>query len=94
MGIAITWKAKKLKHALTAISNEDFNGAKILLSEIFSGSSAGKHPDPGMVGSLLYHMAMVTKMEMETRVLLEELLLPPKIPAIRQLCCFWFRVLL
>jgi AdoMet-dependent heme synthase len=33
----------------------------------------GKHADPGMAGSLLYHMAMVTKMESETQVLLDEL---------------------
>ena len=34
--------------------------------------SAGKNTDPGMAGSLLYHMAMVTKMEAETRFLLQE----------------------
>jgi AdoMet-dependent heme synthase len=33
----------------------------------------GKQADPGMAGSLLYHMAMVTKMELETQVLLNEL---------------------
>ena len=33
----------------------------------------GKDADPGMAGSLLYHMAMVTKMETETSVLLSEL---------------------
>jgi radical SAM protein with 4Fe4S-binding SPASM domain len=33
----------------------------------------GKQADPGMVGSLLYHMAMVSKMESETQVLLKEL---------------------
>ncbi len=33
----------------------------------------GRLADPGMAGSLLYHMAMVTKMESETQVLLEEL---------------------
>ncbi len=33
----------------------------------------GKQADPGMAGSLLYHMAMVTKMESETQVLLGEL---------------------
>ncbi len=31
----------------------------------------GKQADPGMAGSLLYHMAMVSKMESETQVLLE-----------------------
>ncbi len=33
----------------------------------------GKQADPGMMGSLLYHMAMVSKMESETQVLLKEL---------------------
>ena len=36
------------------------------------GVSAGKQTDPGMAGSLLYHMAMVTKMAAETRFLLQE----------------------
>ena len=34
---------------------------------------SGKNIDPGMGGSLLYHMAMVTKMASETRFLLEAL---------------------
>jgi radical SAM protein with 4Fe4S-binding SPASM domain len=66
-------RREKLNQASTAIANEDFEGAKRLFSEVFHGVSAGKHADPGMVGSLLYHMAMVTKMETETRLLLEEL---------------------
>ena len=33
----------------------------------------GKQADPGMAGSLLYHMAMVSKMESETKVLLDTL---------------------
>lgn len=47
--------------------------AKKLYQEIFFGVSSGKDADPGMSGSLLYHMAMITKMETETRVLLKEL---------------------
>ena len=66
-------RREKLNQALTAIAHEDFDGAKRLFSEVFHGVSAGKHADPGMAGSLLYHMAMVTKMETETRFLLEEL---------------------
>jgi radical SAM protein with 4Fe4S-binding SPASM domain len=62
----------KLNRALTAIANEDFDRAKRLFSEVFHGVSSGKHADPGMAGSLLYHMAMVTKMETEARFLLEE----------------------
>jgi radical SAM protein with 4Fe4S-binding SPASM domain len=66
-------RREKLNQALTAIAHEDFDGAKRLFSEVFHGVSAGKRTDPGMAGSLLYHMAMVTKMETETRLLLEEL---------------------
>jgi radical SAM protein with 4Fe4S-binding SPASM domain len=66
-------RREKLNHALTAIANEDFDGAKRLFSEVFHGVFAGKRAEPGMAGSLLYHMAMVTKMESETRFLLEEL---------------------
>jgi AdoMet-dependent heme synthase len=47
--------------------------AKRLFSQIFTGVNVGKQADPGMAGSLLYHMAMVTKMESETKVLLDEL---------------------
>ena len=65
-------RREKLNRALTAINNEDFDGAKRLVSEVFHGVTRGKRADPGMAGSLLYHMAMVTKMETETRFLLEE----------------------
>jgi len=66
-------RQQKLSQALTAISEQDFDLAKRLFSQIFTGVSGGKQADPGMAGSLLYHMAMVTKMESETRVLLDEL---------------------
>jgi radical SAM protein with 4Fe4S-binding SPASM domain len=45
----------------------------VLFQEIFYGVAKGKAAEPGMAGSLLYHMAMVTKMETETRILLQEL---------------------
>jgi len=63
----------KLDQALIAIANKDFDKATCLFNEVFRGISSGKHADPGMAGSLLYHMAMITKMETETRVLVEEL---------------------
>jgi len=66
-------RREKLNQALTAIATEDFDRAKRLFREVFHGVSAGKRADPGMAGSLLYHMAMVTKMETETLFLLEEL---------------------
>jgi len=65
-------RKQKLQEAQKAIKQGDYDCAKRLFTEIFSGS-LGKQSDPGMAGSLLYHMAMVTKMEAETRVLLEEL---------------------
>jgi radical SAM protein with 4Fe4S-binding SPASM domain len=46
--------------------------AKRLVAQVVYGVSNGKNTDPGMAGSLLYHMAMVTKMEAETRFLLQE----------------------
>jgi radical SAM protein with 4Fe4S-binding SPASM domain len=43
-----------------------------LVSDVFHGSS-GRNSDAGMEGSLLYHMAMISKMSAESRVVLEEL---------------------
>jgi len=63
----------KLDQAVGAIEKGDFDSAKRFTTQIFNGVMAGKQADPGMAGSLLYHMAMVTKMESETQVLLEEL---------------------
>jgi radical SAM protein with 4Fe4S-binding SPASM domain len=65
-------RREKLNGLSISIAQEDYENAKRLFQEIFYGMS-GKQAEPGMVGSLLYHMAMVTKMETETRVLLEEL---------------------
>ena len=66
-------RRQKLIEAQAAIEKQDFDSAKRLLSQIFKGVPSGKQADPGMAGSLLYHMAMVTKMESETQVLLDEL---------------------
>ncbi len=65
-------RKKKLDDAKAAIEKGDFEAAKNLTNQIFSGKM-GKQSDPGMAGALLYHMAMVSKMESETQVLLEEL---------------------
>jgi radical SAM protein with 4Fe4S-binding SPASM domain len=62
----------KLNEVLSALAKEDFSTAKRLFNEIFYGVSAGERSDPGMMGSLLYHMAMVTKMETETSLLVNE----------------------
>jgi AdoMet-dependent heme synthase len=64
---------QKLEQAQDAIEKRDFDSAKRLFNQIFTGTTGGKQADPGMAGSLLYHMAMVTKMESETRVILEEM---------------------
>jgi radical SAM protein with 4Fe4S-binding SPASM domain len=61
-----------LDHFYTALNTGDFIKAKQLANQIFYGST-GKQADPGMAGSLLYHMAMVTKMESENNILLKEL---------------------
>jgi len=65
-------RKSKLNQALTAIDTGDYNAAKKLATQIFYGQM-GKQVDPGMAGSLLYHMAMVTKMESETQILLAAL---------------------
>jgi radical SAM protein with 4Fe4S-binding SPASM domain len=64
-------RREKLNKLLDSAAKEDYENARRLFQEIFYGVS-GKQADPGMSGSLLYHMAMVTKMETETRVLTEE----------------------
>ena len=61
-----------MEEAAIAIKADDFEGASRLVSEVVYGVSAGKQTDPGMAGSLLYHMAMVTKMAAETRFLLQD----------------------
>ena len=66
-------RKKKLNDAKAAIEVGDFETAKRLSNQIFNGKFGGKNAEPGMTGSLLYHMAMVTKMESETRILLEAL---------------------
>ena len=65
-------RSSKFNQLLTKLSSEDYSGANQLFHEIFFGAS-GRQAEPGMSGSLLYHMAMVTKMETETRFLIEEL---------------------
>jgi AdoMet-dependent heme synthase len=66
-------RKQKLSEAQVAIEKQEVNSAKKLFNQIFNGFMGGKQADPGMAGSLLYHMAMVTKMESETQVLIKEL---------------------
>jgi hypothetical protein len=47
----------KLDQAISAVEKQDFDLAKKLVGQIFNGVMGGKQADPGMAGSLLYHMA-------------------------------------
>ncbi len=66
-------RKQKLSEAQAAIEKQDFDSAKRLFNQIFNGVMGDKQADPGMAGSLLYHMAMVSKMESETQVVLDAL---------------------
>ena len=65
-------RRSKIEQAKMAIIEKNFAEGKRLFSEVFYGASSGKTSDPGMAGSLLYHMAMVTKMETENELLTRE----------------------
>jgi radical SAM protein with 4Fe4S-binding SPASM domain len=65
-------RKRKIDKAIESIAARDFEAAKSLVDEVFHGSS-GRKSDAGMEGSLLYHMAMISKMSAESRVVLEEL---------------------
>ena len=65
-------RKRKTDNASEAVASRDFETAKRLVDEVFHGSS-GRNGDAGMEGSLLYHMAMISKMSAESRVVLEEL---------------------
>jgi radical SAM protein with 4Fe4S-binding SPASM domain len=72
--ILLTQRQRKLEKAVASVESGEYESARKLFSEIFHGDSESKSSnDPGMEGSLLYHMAMVTKMEAEHRLVLEEL---------------------
>jgi radical SAM protein with 4Fe4S-binding SPASM domain len=62
-------RKQKAENAFKAIDSGEYDVAKRLIDEVFHGFSG----DPGMEGSLLYHMAMISKMSAESVVILEEL---------------------
>ena len=66
-------RQQKLNRLVSSILAQDFVKANRLFQEIFFGVARGETAEPGLAGSLLYHMAMVTKMETETSVLLKEM---------------------
>ncbi len=65
-------RKRKIDKAIEAIAAGEFETVKSLVDEVFHGSS-GRNIDAGMEGSLLYHIAMISKMAAESRVVLEEL---------------------
>jgi len=67
--LLLTERKRKLNQVQAAIAVGDYDTVRQLLNQIFYGTM-GKQADPGMAGSLLYHMAMVTKMQSETVLLL------------------------
>ena len=70
--ILLRERKQKIEFALNAINHENFETAKKLILEVFHGGPLKeKSFDPGMFGSLLYHMAMVTKMAAESKIILE-----------------------
>ena len=81
-------RQEKLNSLLTSVNAKDFTKTGSLFQEIFYGVARGEAAEPGMAGSLLYHMAMVSKMETETRVLLKELNVDTPDIA-RHLSCFF-----
>ncbi len=50
----------------------NYEEANRLVNAMIYGVPRDNNADPGMAGSLLYHMAMVTKMEAETRLLIHQ----------------------
>ena len=70
--ILLDEKRLKINKIKSAFAEKKFDSVLSLFSEVISGSTKGKNSDPGLIGSLLYHMAMVSKMEMETTLLTKE----------------------
>lgn len=67
-----------IDQACDAVNSGNFTMAKNLTYGVLNGDIAAS--DPGMEGSLLYHMAMITKMTAESRLIISELnLQPPQI---------------
>ncbi len=67
----LTERRRKLNQAIKHVSSGNFENAKELIHEIFYGDRSRKTSDPGMLGSLVYHMAMITKMASESEMIQE-----------------------
>ncbi|MEM0314433.1 MAG: radical SAM protein, partial [Candidatus Bathyarchaeia archaeon] len=55
--------------AFNALSSGDSESSRRLVHEVFYGCRSSRNSDPGMLGSLLYHIAMCTKMAAEREIL-------------------------
>ncbi|MCX8177759.1 MAG: radical SAM protein [Candidatus Bathyarchaeota archaeon] len=64
-------RSHKLNKAFELLSSSDLESAVKIVYEIFYGSRGSRSSDPGMLGSLLYHMAMATKMAAEREIINE-----------------------
>ncbi|MHA1632282.1 MAG: radical SAM protein [Candidatus Freyarchaeota archaeon] len=62
-------RRRKFNQAIGALSSGNFEAARKLIHEVFYGDRSRKNADPGMLGSLAYHMAMVTKMAAESEII-------------------------
>jgi radical SAM protein with 4Fe4S-binding SPASM domain len=74
--LLLNQRKQQLNQLTNSIHKNQTTEATRLLQEIIFGVPKGRQAEPGMAGSLLYHMAMVTKMETETRILLQTLRVP------------------
>lgn len=68
--VLLSERKQMLYSAVEELMSGDFETAKRIVSEIFYG---GKASDPGMLGTLVYHMAMTSKMAAESEALLKGL---------------------
>jgi hypothetical protein len=76
--IVLKERKEKIDKALAAIDANDFETANKLVTEVFyGGTPIGEYADPGMKGTLFYHMSMVNKMATEPRLLLKYLKIKP-----------------
>ena len=71
-GLLLRNRKKKIDKVIENLIKEDFKKTEKLFQEVFYGGLE-RNSDHGMEGSLLYHMAMVSKMQTEYEIILKEL---------------------
>lgn len=67
--VLLAERYRKLNQAIKVLSCGKLEDAEKLIHEVFYGDRSRKSADPGMLGSLTYHMAMVTKMATESDII-------------------------